>query len=254
MTKNNHKSIVEPSKFVQYALHDRISLLKDYNTALFCFDPGIYRKLKKMFKGRSFSGLTGELYLMDNKIAIAGIFGIGCPTTIAFIEELAACGIKRFVGLGSAGALHNDISVGDVVLCTGAFSDEGTSAHYPGYKSFSKPTYTLSTRIALWFKKHQIPFVKAKTWTIDAPYRETEQQLEYFLNLGADVVEMEASAMFNVGKFRKLDIASVFIVGDSIAGGRWSPGFISKDIEKKSLSVAREIVAFLSDPEAAELK
>ena len=247
MTKNNHKSIVEPLKFVQYALHDRISLLKDYNTALFCFDPGIYKKLKKMFEGRSFSGLTGELYLMDNKIAIAGNFGIGCSATVAFLEELAACGIKRFVGLGSAGALHNDINVGDVVLCTGAFSDEGTSAHYPGYKSFSKPSYTLSTRIAAWFKKHQIPSVKAKTWTIDAPYRETEQQLEYFLNLGADVVEMEASAMFNVARYRKVQLANIFIVSDTISGGVWKAKFKSKDIQGKFLKVAGETVDFLSE-------
>lgn len=247
MTKNNHKSIVEPLKFIQYALHDRISLLKDYNTALFCFDPGIYKKLKKMFKGRSFSGLTGELYLMDNKIAIAGIFGIGCPTTIAFIEELAACGINRFVGLGSAGALHNDISVGDVVLCTGAFSDEGTSAHYPGYKSFSKPSYTLSTRIAVWFKKHQTPFVKAETWTIDAPYRETEQKLKYFIQAGARVVEMESSAMFNVARYRKVQLANIFIVSDTISGGVWKAKFKSKDIQGKFLKVARETVDFLSE-------
>lgn len=254
MTKNNHKSIVEPLMFVQYALRNRKDKLKDHHSVLLCFDPGTYGKIKKMFRGSIFSGLTGELYLMDNKIAIAGNFGIGCPATIAFIEELAACGIRRFIGIGSAGALHNGLKHGDLILCTGAFSDEGTSKHYPGHKSFSKPSHIFNSKLDNWFQKKDLFFAKGKTWTTDAPYRETKQQLEYFLDLGADVVEMEASAMFNVGKFRKLDITSVFIVGDSIAGGRWSPGFISKDIEKKSLSVAREIVTFLSDPEAAELK
>ena len=247
MILNNTKSILEPLRYIEYALGDRMSRLKDYHTVLFCFDASIYRKLKKIFGGSTFSGLTGELYLMENQICLAGEFGIGCPATIAFFEELAACGIKRFVGVGSAGALHNIIKPEDVVICSGAFSAEGTSAHYPGHKFLSKPSLDLVTQIALWFKGRHIPFVKGKSWTTDAPYRETKQNLEYFLTLGADVIEMESSAMFNVARFRKIAIANVFVVGDSISDGKWKPDFKSPDVKKKSLLVAKEIVMFLSD-------
>lgn len=247
MTPHNHKTILEPSRFVEYALDDRISRLKNHHTVLFCFDAGIYGKLKKMFRGSIFSGLAGELYLMDHKIALAGKFGIGCPATVTLLEELVACGIRRFVGIGPAGALRDDIKNGDVILCTGAFSDEGTSAHYPGYKIFSKPSRTLSAQLALRLKKHHVPFVKGKTWTTDAPFRETKQNLEYFLNAGAAVVEMEASAMFNIAHFRKVSVANVFVVGDSISGGIWNPMFRSNVIKQKSLLTAREIVLFLSE-------
>jgi len=247
MTINNHKAILEPLRFVEYALGDKISRLKNYHTVVFCFDTGLYTKLKRTIKGSIFSGLTGELYLMDNNIALAGKFGIGCPATVAFLEELTACGIIRFVGIGSAGALHNDIKLGDVVLCSGAFSDEGTSAHYPGYKLFSNPSHTLNARLAAWWKKRQFPFVEGKAWTIDAPYRETKQKLKYFLNAGADVVEMEASAMFNIARFRKVDVANVFVVGDSISGSTWSSVSQEKNIKTKSLLAAREIIQFLSE-------
>lgn len=246
-TSHNPKVIVDPLHFVNYALSDRISLIKDYHSALFCFDDLIYRNLKKMFTGSILSGLTGELYLMDNKIALAGQFGIGCPSTITFLEELVACGIKRFVGIGSAGTLHADINHGDVVLCNGAFSDEGTSIHYPDFKLFSKPSGTLNARLALWFQRNNISFVNGKTWTTDTPYRETKQELEYFLNLGADVVDMESSAMFNVGHFRKIETVCVFVIGDSISGGTWKPVFRSKDIKDKSLLVAREIIKYFSE-------
>jgi len=186
---------------------------------------------------------------MDNKIALAGKFGIGCPATIAFLEELTACGIRRFVGIGSAGALHDDIKHGDVILCTGAFSDEGTSAHYPGYDSYSKPSRILTRQLALWFNKRQLPFTKGKTWTIDTPYRETKEKLKYFLDAGADVVEMESSAMFTVARFRKVAVANVFVVGDSISGGIWKPDFTSAVIRQKSLSVARDIILLLDDLE-----
>lgn len=251
MIRNPYNAILEPLRFIEYTLGDRISRLKNHHTVLFCFDASIYGKLKRMFKGSIFSGLTGELYLMDNKIALAGKFGIGCPATIAFLEELTACGTKRFVGIGSAGALHDDIKHGDVILCTGAFSDEGTSAHYPGYNSYSKPSRILTRQLALWFNKRQLPFTKGKTWTIDTPYRETKEKLKYFLDAGADVVEMESSAMFTVARFRKVAVANVFVVGDSISGGIWKPDFTSAVIRQKSLSVARDIILFLSEESSA---
>jgi purine-nucleoside phosphorylase len=98
-----------------------------------------------------------------------------------------------------------------------------------------------------WFKRNNDDFKKGKTWTTDAPYRETKKKLEYFLNLGADVVEMEASAMFNVARFRQVAVANVFVVGDSISGGRFNPDFRSKDNKKKFLLAAKKIVRFLSD-------
>lgn len=246
-TSKTPKAIVEPLKFVEYSLKDRRSRLKNYHSVVFCFDKGLYVKLKKTFKGSIFSGLTGELYLMDNNVALAGDFGIGCPTTIAFLEEMLACGAKIFVGLGSAGALHDNINHGDVFLCTGAFSDEGTSAHYPGYNDFSLPSLSLNTRLENWFQRNDLSFINGKAWTTDTPYRETKQEMERFLNLGADVVEMEASAIFNVAQFRKIETACVFVIGDSISDGRWKPVFKSNYIERKSLLVAREIILFLAN-------
>jgi uridine phosphorylase len=243
---NNPKVIVDPLHFVNYALGDRISLIKDIHSALFCFDDIIYRNLKRKFTGSIFSGLTGELYLMANRIALAGKFGIGCPATIAFLEELVACGLKRFIGIGSAGALHDNINHGDVVLCTGAFSDEGTSIHYPGYNYFSKPSLSLNTQIERWFQKNDLSFVNGNAWTTDTPYRETKQELERFVNLGADVVEMESSAMFIVGHFRKVETACIFVISDSISGGKWKPVFRSKEIKYKSHLVAIEIIKNLS--------
>jgi len=202
-----------------------------------------------MSRGSIFSGLTGELYLMKNKVALAGKFGIGCPATVALLEELAACGIKRFVGIGSAGALHDDITGGTVVLCKGAYSDEGTSIHYPGSKIFSKPSRILNIRLARLFERSCLPFLKGNTWTIDAPYRETNEKLGHYLKLGADVVDMEASAMFNVARFRKAEAACVFVVGDSISNGTWKSFFKSREVEDKSLFVARTVIqSFLENP------
>jgi uridine phosphorylase len=38
------------------------------------------------------------------------------------LEELAAFGIKKFVNLGAAGGLQQDMNVGDIVLCDRGYS------------------------------------------------------------------------------------------------------------------------------------
>jgi len=44
---------------------------------------------------------------------------------------------------------------------------------------------------------------------------------------------MEASAMFKVARFRRVSVASVFVIGDSIADGRWTLGFNSPPREEE---------------------
>jgi uridine phosphorylase len=244
-SQDNRKAILEASSFVEYTLKKSVVRLKAYDTVLFCFDPGIYSKLKRRFKGQVLHGLTGELYLSRNGVALAGLMGIGCPAAVAFMEELVACGMRRFISLGTAGALHLDRPFADVMICSGALTDEGTSRHYLRHQFLSKPTRRLTTQIVRWLTKRNIPFTRGKTWTTDAPYRETKAKLNRFRAAGAQVVEMEACAMFNVACFRKVSLASVFIISDSIAYGRWHPGFNSAGVKEKSLLVAKELLKFL---------
>jgi uridine phosphorylase len=56
--------------------------------------------------------------------------GIGSPSAAIAVEELARVGAETFVRVGSCGALHPDIEVGDLVVTTGAVRGEGTSAEY----------------------------------------------------------------------------------------------------------------------------
>jgi len=244
-SQNCRQAILEPADFVTYTLRRKLAQLKAYESVLFCFDPDTYAKLKRRFQGQVFRGLTGELYLMRNRVALAGKFGIGCPSVAAFMEELIACGMHRFIGLGTAGALQPGRPMAEVILCSGALSDEGTSRHYPGFQRLAKPSPKLTSQLDRWFAARRLPFARRRAWTTDAPYRETMEKLDRFLAAGAEVVEMEASAMFNVARFRKVTLAHVFVVGDSIANGKWSPGFHSGAVKRNSFRVAEELVRFL---------
>jgi purine-nucleoside phosphorylase len=103
----------------------------------------------------------------------------------------------------------------------------------------------LASQLAGWLVARNVPFSRGKAWTTDAPYRETLPKLSHFLAARADVVEMEASAMFNFARFRKVSLASVLVIGDSLADGVWHPAFNATAVQTKSLDLAQELLAFL---------
>ena len=56
--------------------------------------------------------------------------GIGSPSAAIAVEELARVGSDSFIRVGSCGAIQPDVSVGDLVITTGAVRQEGTSDEY----------------------------------------------------------------------------------------------------------------------------
>ncbi|WP_418281981.1 nucleoside phosphorylase [Halorubrum sp. DTA98] len=56
--------------------------------------------------------------------------GIGSPSAAIAVEELARVGVDTFIRVGSCGAIQPEMSVGDLVITTGAVRQEGTSAEY----------------------------------------------------------------------------------------------------------------------------
>ncbi|MFB6266118.1 MAG: nucleoside phosphorylase [Halodesulfurarchaeum sp.] len=56
--------------------------------------------------------------------------GIGSPSAAIAVEELARVGADTFIRVGSTGAIQPGMSVGDLVITTGAVRQEGTSDEY----------------------------------------------------------------------------------------------------------------------------
>lgn len=241
-----NKCIIEPIDFLKYTAGVALVEMKAVDSALLCFDPENFRNLQAITPGRAIKGLSAEVWLTKSNIVICGLMGIGSPAAVNLLEEIIACGIKRVVSFGTAGALQDHIIPGDLLICTEAFVDEGTSKHYcPGAMS-GKPNEGLFEKMEKFLKKGNHEFVSGKSWTTDAPYRETLEKLNHFLKLGADVVEMEASALYNIATFRNIELLAVLVIGDSIVDGIWEPYFDSKMIKDRLVEVSQIVMEFLS--------
>jgi uridine phosphorylase len=146
---------------------------------------------------------------------------VGAVNSAAMLEELIAHGIKRFIVCGGAGVLQKGIQVGHLVVPYAAIRDEGVSYHYiaPSREIECDPAVVESIERAL--TRRGIPYIRAKTWTTDAPYRETEEKIALRVSEGCVTVEMEASAFFAVSRFRSVKLGQIIYGGDDLSGVEW---------------------------------
>jgi len=149
--------------------------------------------------------------------------GVGASSAGARLEHMIALGCRKFVACGGAGVLLGSIGVGHIVVPTAAIRDEGTTYHYLPPAREVAPTGRALEAVEAVLRKNNHGYVRGKTWTTDAVYRETRPRMARRQNEGCVVVEMEAAAFFAVARFRRVEFAQILYGGDSLAGGRWDP-------------------------------
>jgi len=216
--------------------------------AILCYQGRIPDRVATAADAMRIRGVPGEPFLVDGgreggQIAVCGRFGIGAPAATMVLEALIALGVRRVVSIGTAGCLQRGVVIGDLVLCTEAVRDEGVSHHYlpPDTPARPTPALTEMLRAALMAGRGagsgsgsdvETALHAGPTWTIDAPFRETVEEARHYQALGVETVEMEAAALFAVAAHRGVEIASAFVVSDSLAELVWTPRFHDPAVDR----------------------
>ena len=179
-------------------------------------------RLKKIASHR-WEDLDRPLYEMDVEGKRVGVFqpGVGAPLAAALMEEVIARGCRKIIACGGAGVLDREISVGNILVPTAAVRDEGTSFHYlPPGREIGADQEVVDV-IEQVLRQKGIEYSQVKTWTTDAPYRETSEKIKLRKAEGCLVVEMETAAFFAVAKFRGVPFGQILYAGDDISGTSW---------------------------------
>jgi uridine phosphorylase len=137
------------------------------------------------------------------------------------LEEAIAFGCRKFIACGGCGALDKEIVVGHLVVVSGAVRDEGVSYHYlkPGREV--RANEAAVEALAKTLNAHGLPYRVGKTWTTDAPYRETPIKIARRREEGCVTVEMEAAGLIAVAQFRGVVFGQVLYGGDDLSGVEW---------------------------------
>jgi purine-nucleoside phosphorylase len=178
--------------------------------------------------GRSRSLYMSQLHIRDDGVFLSGPV-MGAPYAVMILETLAAWGAKEILFLGWCGAISPEVRIGDILVPTLAWIDEGTSRAYsPEPGQISRPTIPLTRGITTLLSNNSIPYHEGAIWTTDAIFRETPDKVKHFQGMGALAVEMEVSALFTVSAFLGIALSAILVVSDDLSDLTWNHGF--KDI------------------------
>lgn len=167
------------------------------------------------------AGVT-PVYLFDYKGKSFAFYKsyIGAPACVGSVENSrSVISTDKYIVFGGAGCLNKEIAHGKVMIPTAAYRDEGTSYHYAPAADYI--VVKNADTVARFMKENGIPFIKGKTWTTDAFYRETVENFRKRKEDGCISVDMECSALQAMCDFRGLNFYTFFTSGDLLDAPEW---------------------------------
>ncbi len=140
-----------------------------------------------------------KMYEFNNQGVKTGIIGcaVGSSFAVLLAEQLFVSGCELLISVTSAGIINQPQQPDtQFLLITEALRDEGTSYHYLPAGQKSHLNNRLFEKIVALVTMNEFNLEHGKSWTTDAPYRETAAAIAKAKDYGAVAVEMEAAALY----------------------------------------------------------
>ena len=212
----SHKAIINPED-----LNESIEGFPE--TAVSCFARETFARMLADFEHElitttSMANIEIPIYriFVDGRELALFNAPVGASACVAILEDMIAFGMKKLVLFGTCGILDEEIKETSVIIPTEALRDEGTSYHYAPPGDEVAYDESLLVELEAIFDKHDIEHIRTKSWTTDAFYRETPDKVKRRLAAGAQVVDMEASAIMAWSQFRKSKVYQFFYTADYV--------------------------------------
>ncbi len=188
-------------------LAERVLLPGDPGRALALAQTLIYQP--RMFNHhRGLWGYTGPA-LADGEPLTIQSTGMGGPSAAIVLTELIALGARRTIRVGTCGALHPDITLGELVIARESICADGASRALGAEERV--PADPLHTRALIDAAPtaHAGPVVSVDLFYDDADTRARGYPPD------ALAIEMESATLFTVGARAGISVACVLAVSDT---------------------------------------
>ena len=217
---------------------------------ILCLKNDLPNRLRWRVPVQKLGKVMGDFYLVKStrgRVGVLSDFGIGAPVVASLTEEMIAWGVKRFVILSWGGALQTSLNTGDIVVADKAIRDEGVSHHYLPSEKYADADANLTALLTLHLSASKTPFMTGATWTTDAPYRETREEILKYQTEDVQVVEMEIASLFALARVRGVRAAAVVIVADQLANLKWEMPENMRAIDRSFESAYRAAIGALNE-------
>ncbi|MGW1024865.1 nucleoside phosphorylase [Streptomyces sp. NPDC002577] len=203
------------------------------------YSTSLQREVLERYESQRVEAFFGDFHVVEvagTQVGLLSRFGIGGPAAASVLEEAIAAGARRVVSIGGAGGLCVGQVPGDLVVCDRAVRDEGVSHHYLESQRYVRPDMELTTRLIDALKERGRRVQIGGTWTTDAIYRETREEVLSYRDEGVLTVEMEAASLAAVAQYRGIAFATGVVVMDSLAEESWEPQGLKDAAAHKALN------------------
>ncbi len=148
-------------------------------------------------KSKCWACYHSSLYIFELDGITMGVIprAVGAPYAVLVAEQLFVSGCQMLISVTSAGLIRQPIAGNRFALITEAIRDEGTSYHYLAPAQPSRIPEHLLGHLQV-DEEGQHPWLSARSWTTDAPFRETNAAISAMETAGVTCVEMEAAALY----------------------------------------------------------
>jgi uridine phosphorylase len=194
-------------------------------------DPGRVESLAKVFDPNAKHLATNRehnSFLADfhgQKVLVCST-GMGAPSTLIAVEELAMIGLKYFLRVGTCGGIQSYTKVGDVIINNAAVRLEGASSHYAPIEYPAVASFEFTRDLVEAAKTNKVPYHVGIGASSDTFWpgqerldnysgyllRRLRGSLEEWKALNVLNFEMEASAVFVVCNVFKLNAGCICAV------------------------------------------
>lgn len=147
--------------------------------------------------------------------------GMGIPSASIYCHELITeYGAKRLVRVGSAGALHDDVQLRDVILAAGACTDSQVNrARYAGLDFSAIADFELLRAASDAASSRDLAVRVGNVHSADLFYDPRDGLFGTMAGMGVLAVEMEAAGIYGVAAELGARALAVLTVSDHIVRG-----------------------------------
>ena len=151
--------------------------------------------------------------------------GMGGPSASIALEELAALGADTFIRVGSCGAIQEDVNCGDLIICSGAMRQDGTSLDYVDLSYPAMSHYEVTAALVEACERLGVPYHVGVSCTTASFYcgqarpglggyaqSSSRHRIEDLNQAGVMDFEMEAATILTLSGVYGLRAGAVFAV------------------------------------------
>ncbi len=185
---------------------------------------------------RGLLGFTGRFQGVPVSVQTTGM---GAPSASIVAEELVQLGARVLLRVGTCGAADEALAPGDLVIVQGAVPLDGTTRQYLGGRAYA-PVPDPGLFRSLWNLAEALgyPHHVGLVVTEDAFYATTPEEARVWSRLGVVAFEMEASALFLLGRMRRVRTGAVLAVSNRIGDPELAPEGVLLEGVRRMVEVA----------------